>query len=281
MAHELNRKSDATIETLIPNNLGKTLESKIYSRLGYNCVIDYTNISKQIGELEKMTDDIEEAKTVYAWIRIIEETYGVLSKFPCKIKIILIQLLNYDTKKSNEDMELNKIITVVKNPYESDNDEAIKENLDSFKNLNIGDNNIKERISSSNILENNTMNIIYIFKASLYEKKTPHTVKMLIFTVWILYLLLGITCGIEWGISYLKGNDIRILFDYITAVADRMNSLSATSVDSRTLDLLIQDKEKNSFYGDSFYEETRAHVFYLYIVAEELCQQFMERTELS
>ena len=106
-------------------------------------------------------------------------------------------------------------------------------------------------------------NLVYEFKASLYERQTPFAVKLLRWTIIILYSTLLVTNIIDCILFYFRANDSGKLFDVIDYMSDRMNNLVSTTLDGRTIDLIVRDLEKNEYYGDSFYNYTIDHVSFI------------------
>ncbi|MDR3547584.1 MAG: hypothetical protein P4M11_04810 [Candidatus Pacebacteria bacterium] len=78
-------------------------------------------------------------------------------------------------------------------------------------------------------------NTVKEFKASLYEKKIPFTVKLLKYTIWLLYGVLLAATAVDWAITYIKADKSRVDFDLISSVSDRLDHLSVIALDTRMI----------------------------------------------
>lgn len=242
---EVEMNSEVTVNELIPELSVKEKEERIRSPLGYRCVINVTRMSRQLRDADNLVDEDEEQREVPAVVRIMEGTFGSKLDFPRSLQVAVIFPVA-GVKGRNEQTD-----GVLRSSEREENKEAaeVSANLE---------NSVAASANSSTVAERNSL---HEFKASLYEKKEPHTVKVLKYTIWMLYLILLVACLLDWIITYKKNSAVARSFDDIQAIAKRFNSLAEAAVDSRTIDDIISRRSTNKYYGDSFYTETNAHVF--------------------
>ncbi len=109
-------------------------------------------------------------------------------------------------------------------------------------------------------------NSVREFKASLYERKNPFTVRLLKYTIWLLYGVLFTSCTVDWVISYLKADETQELFRLVNGISHRVDYLCEISLNVRTLDLVVRGLETNRYYDDnedSFYHSVYSDVIIL------------------
>jgi len=240
------KKSEINIESLIPEIYDKKkLIEEVKASNGYTCNVNPYNILRQLSEDEKEDDMNDEEKKVEVRIRCIREVYGSSYNLPDRIleAIMKIFIIIPTLKK-----ESHRKLELANKP---------EENIEKLYNTKHED---LKSIASSSVTSILNKNLIHEFKEGLYEKKTPHTIRLLQYVIWGLYLLLFASCTIDWILSYQKANNSIYFYELIIKVTERINAIASVSVDARTLDLHIRGLEENIYYGDDFYSRTHKHV---------------------
>jgi hypothetical protein len=254
---ELNNKSGVTIESILPEIFDKDkIIDNVISANGYRCFISYRSIIRQLGESEQVDSEKfeENMKPISIWVRSIEETYGVMHNHIVKLRIFIVIPCVINKTSSS----LSRSIPLPEEIAESPTD-ILPQYYSKRENLSPGGS-----VASSNVTARSNKNLVYEFKAGLYDKKTPSTIQLLMYVIRGFYLLLFASSIVDWILSYVKANDSSNFFDLIIATTDRMNGISTVTIDTCTLDLHIQNLENNSYYHGQFYEKTHKHVVFKY-----------------
>lgn len=248
---EINNRPEVAVETLLPEIFDNSkVKDSVMSVNGYRCVINYGKIMNQLSEDEQIDHEDEAQSTVSIWIRGIEETYGAAHSLKVTLRIFII----IPSLPGRVDSSILGLSTL---PGEIVDTVAEKTPLARQDVSHAGS------VASSSYTNLSNKNLVYEFKASLYDKKTPRTILLLNYVMWGFYLLLFASATADWILSYMKANDSWDFFDLIIKSTERMNSISSVSIDARTLDLHIRDLEENTYYRGKFYEMTLEHVFYI------------------
>lgn len=252
---EVKNRTEANIENLIPEIYSKgELVEGVMTPHGYRCTINYGSIARQLSEAENVNDSQgNEQNLVSVWVRCIEEVYGSSHNQPnrvleARMKVFIIIPL----MQSRGSSLLAKSLRV---PDMEESAERAECQADKNK-----ETSLAGSLTSSSFTNVSNKNLVYEFKAGLYEKRTPQRIRVLKYVVWCFYLVLLASSAADWILSYAKANSSRNFFELIVAATERMNSISSVTIDARTLDLYIRGLEDNPYYKGKFYERTHEHV---------------------
>ena len=205
-------------------------------------------------------DNMNQENELPVYLHLIENIYGENTKFVCKLINVMFTPQNkskgYDFG-SIDQRSFTKVIT---------NDKQSKSGHDTIKiidNYSVSMNSISSTNSGKTLASE--------LKLSLYDKKTPATIKYLLYTIWMLYAILIAASLTDWIIFYNRSNRSSEIFGFINIMTERLNRLSVVTMDCRTIDLIARDLEKSQCYGNSSYTEISNHVYsYIIIIDGEI-----------
>ena len=246
---------EITLQTLIPELENKEVREAVKSNGGYRCAIDVTHIERTLGDSDKVQDDSSEENTnkLPVWMKLIENAYGEKHNLPSKQIIFVLYPTPVPVVRSIRTLE-RKVQATGAEIGDGSDDNFDEKQLAEFTE------NHSASAASSHTSNISNRNLAKELKASLYDKKIPFSVKVFIYTIWIIYIMLLTACVIDWVVSYIKAYDAGNLFNTLDHITQRLTVMLTSTRDSRTLDLIIRELEDNLYYGDEFYERINKRV---------------------
>jgi hypothetical protein len=242
---------EITLKMLIVELDNKEAREAAKSNKGYKCSIDITHIERTLGDSDKIYDDsFEENSTkLSVWMRLIEDVYGEQYNLPCKQVVLVLYPISKHATGYIRSLELKAQATG--EIWDESDDNVDEKQLGNFTD------SLSVSIGSS---QASNKNLAREIKASLRDRNTPFSVKVFIYTIWIIYAMLLAVCIIDWVVSYIKAYEADDLFKAIDYIMNRLNSLIIATQDARTLDLIVRGLEDNQYYGDEFFTKINMHV---------------------
>lgn len=257
--HPKELRPESTLQALIPELAAKEVYDAAKSNRGHLCSVDLSSVERVLGDTDKVVDDSGEEHVVKqnVWMRLFEHVYGEEYNLPCTLKVLVLQKITGHHFHS----PMTKLQTKNDNFDGSDGDlnDGSNENLNEQQIAGLNE-NLSVSIASSQASNISSLNLAKELKASLYERKTPSTVKLFIYTIWSIYLMMLVACIVDWVISYQQAARADELISFVGNVMSRFNCLTMVTTDARTIDLILRGLEVNPYYGDDFYVENNKHV---------------------
>jgi len=259
---EFSSHGELIVQTIFPFLNDLHVEEKAKSKEGYYCDVDFEEIIKQAGDSDRQEVGIDfntKSRRVDVWIRIIDEIYGEKVENVCKLRLVVI--LPIASKRDHTNNSQQPILEDEKGSNFFEGEQSHEKENREHRGADMG--SISGSITtSSQTSTTSDANSIREFKASLYERKNPFTVRLLRYSIWLLYSVLLISCAIDWIISVIKANDTENLFDLVNLITQRLHHVSTISHYTRTIDLVDEGSEINQYFGNLYFKETGEHVFF-------------------
>ena len=183
---DINDKSETAMQDFIHELSDPINEQKMESNTGMPCLVNFENMRRGLINVEHdviRQDDEYIGADVLATIRLFNETYGSELNQPVKVKVFIITPIG-------SNLNCNCFITIMEKAKEILGSDSINDklmnNIKPFevRGFAMKDNeSIIKSVDSSQISTISDRNLVYEFKNSLYDKNTPHTIKLLTYTI--------------------------------------------------------------------------------------------------